>query len=119
MAKREKVEENKFVKVVEKRYGGICYKQQTFARYGTVGHSDRHTILPLKVVLFFEFKKDGEEPSKIQYARHRQLLKLGHKVHVVFRSQKALEICAKALRKAAQKQETKRLRTERVPGKKH
>lgn len=120
MAKREKVAENKFVKAIEKKYNAICYKQQTFARYGTVGHSDRVALLPLKVVLFFEFKRDKKKKAtKIQRARHRHILKLGHKVNVVYRSEEALAICAKALRKAAQKKEARRVRTERTSRRKH
>lgn len=102
-SKPEKVEEGKFVKAVH-QMGGICEKQQMFGAYGRIGFSDRLTILPRCVILFFEFKrnpKEGGVVSKHQKKRHKHLTRLGIPNFVVYTCQEAVQISKTFLRAVA------------------
>lgn len=50
---------------------------------GSNGWPDRIVLLPGAVVLFFEFKKPGEVPRRLQEHRHAYLRSLGFKVYAV------------------------------------
>ena len=101
MRRLEKVEENKFVKKVTRELDAECIKLSTAGMYGRRGRADRLVLLPGEKVVFFEFKRDGEEPTKQQAKHHKRLRSLGFKVYVVYRAQVAYEICRKALRSKA------------------
>lgn len=48
-----------------------------------VGFPDRMLILPQGRVVFVELKRPDEEPTRIQYHRHGELLALSHRVFVI------------------------------------
>jgi hypothetical protein len=82
--KPEKIAERKFVKLVERKYGGQAIKLQTAGPYGTTGRNDRFVCAPGRVTVVIEFKREGEEPTNIQKFRHKQFRRMGFPVHVAY-----------------------------------
>jgi hypothetical protein len=89
--KLEKVEEDKFVKLVES-YGWQCYKLSMAGPFGKAGFNDRVVFASHGVTALFEFKREDEEARPLQIYRHRILKKLKHKAYVVYRSDEAFKI---------------------------
>lgn len=50
---------------------------------GKRSHPDRMFLFPPGLVLFIEFKREGEEPTPLQAHLHKKWKALGFKVHVV------------------------------------
>lgn len=76
---REKTVEQKLVAAVKAR-GGICPK---FVSPGFDGMPDRLVFLPGRHFDLVEVKAPGEKPRPLQLSRHRLLLRLGFRVHVL------------------------------------
>jgi hypothetical protein len=84
-------QEEKYVDWV-KHIGGEAIKLSMRGPYGTVGWNDRLILLPIKLTIFFEFKREGEEPKDIQKARHRSLRRMKHHTYVVYTFEEAQKI---------------------------
>ena len=95
--KREIVEQRKLVAIL-KKLGLIGLLLQTKGVYGKIGYPDVLALGPFKVHVLFEFKKEGEKPTKLQAYRHRRLSKLGHPTHVVYTAKEAMQIFRAAIR---------------------
>ena len=78
MIESEKKLERRLKKEVEAR-GGMCIKLE--ANF-IAGLPDRMCLLPGGQVFFVEVKTTGKQPSPVQYAVHRMLIKLGFRVYV-------------------------------------
>jgi hypothetical protein len=61
---------------------GFLAKRNYNAPGAETGWPDTEFFLPGAVTLFFEFKRLGEEPTKLQAHRISQLRELGHHVYV-------------------------------------
>ena len=96
MARLEKTEENRFVQYVRDS-GWKAVKLTTAGVYGEVGWNDRMVLAPWGIAIFFEFKREGEGPTKIQHARHRELRRMGFETHVVYTSDEAKTILHRAI----------------------
>ncbi len=96
-SKPEKVEERKFCKRV-RLLGAECLKQGGKGPYGMGGYNDQLCLCPYETPVFLEFKRDGEEPTKRQKARHRLLRKLGYRTRVVFSAKGAFKQCRIAMK---------------------
>jgi len=75
----EKHLEQKLVKAV-KASGGIAPK---FTSPGTDGMPDRILMFPGGKLAFVEVKRQGQQPTPLQMARHGMLRKLGFLVYVL------------------------------------
>ena len=97
MARLEKTEEDRFVFFVR-----LCkwkaIKLGTAGVYGEVGWNDRMVLASGGVIIFFEFKREGEEPTRIQQSRHRDLQNMGFQTHVVYTCDEAKAILLSAVR---------------------
>ena len=51
--------------------------------YNLRGFPDRIFFGPGKRTMVVEFKKPGEQPTRLQEERHRVLRAMGHEVHVI------------------------------------
>lgn len=97
MSRPEKVEERKFVKRT-RELGAECLKQGGTGPYHIGGYNDQLWVGPYETPIFFEFKREGEEPTKRQKSRHKFLKKLGYQVYVVYSAKEAFRICRRVLR---------------------
>ena len=75
---------------------GIVLVKMTPA--GTTGWPDRLAILPRGRVVWFEFKRPGEDATPKQKYIHAQLRTLGHEVHVVTDAEAVLKILEEKLK---------------------
>ena len=101
MVKYEIVEENKFKKEAERRWDAEVIKMGMHGIYGRVGRGDRLTLLPCKpraIAICFEFKREGEEPTRIQLYYRRRFKRLGVPTYVVEKAEEALWLCEEAIR---------------------
>ena len=108
MSALEKKEEAKYVRWVGKM-DGRCPKIKILGPYGVTGEPDRMTLLPLGVLIFMEFKREGKEPTNLQASVHKHYRRLGQKVYVVFSAREAQEIAERKLRKAIQRMDSEEL----------
>lgn len=60
----------------------IARKNQA-GRFGTNGWEDYEFLLPKEISKHMEFKAPGEQPTRLQAERHKELRALGHEVVVV------------------------------------
>lgn len=97
--KPEKIEEKKFVTKIES-HGWDCIKLSTQGAYGRTGRNDRQVVASYGVVIFFEFKRIGEEAEKLQDYYHRRLQRMGHKSYVVFTCDEAYKTTLEAVQTA-------------------
>jgi len=65
---------------------------------GSTGWPDRLAILPRGRVVWFEFKRPGEDATLKQKYVHAQLRALGHEVHVVTDADTVLRILKEKLK---------------------
>lgn len=72
--------------------GGESIKLSMNGPYGTVGWNDRLSLLPIRLAIFVEFKRKGEEPKDIQRARHKKLRWMKHRTYVCNTFEEAKEI---------------------------
>jgi hypothetical protein len=100
MSRLEKVAEKRFVTVINK-IGGEAIKLGTMGPFGVIGRNDRLTLLPGKVVVLIEFKREGKKPTEIQKLRHAKYKAMGFKCKVAFTTEEALRHCAEALQTKA------------------
>lgn len=106
----EKREERKFVSKVATRLNGEAIKLGTLGPYGVVGRNDRLVLLPGRVVLLIEFKREGEEPTDIQRYRHKKYRKMGFPVYVAITCEEALGYCEAEIRSQAVSKKKHRVR---------
>lgn len=99
-ARLEKTEENKFVKKVESR-SGEAIKLQTQGPYGKGGYNDRLVLMPGRVIVLFEFKRQGKSATQRQNYRHRRFKKMGIPCYVVYTSAEAIQILDQEIRSQA------------------
>lgn len=76
---REKIIERKLMDAVKAR-NGICLK---WVSPGFDGMPDRIVFLPGRHIGFVEVKAPGEKPRPLQLSRHRLLMKMGFRTHIV------------------------------------
>lgn len=88
MTKLEKDEEDAFV-VEASKIGCAAIK---FKHQGMRGAPDREVFCPKARVIFFEFKREGEERTHQQIQFAKSLNKLGFEVHCVYTCEEALLI---------------------------
>src|SRR5690606_2777812 len=100
MSRLEKVAESRFVTTIHK-LGGEAIKLGTMGPYGVIGRNDRLTLLPGKVVVLIEFKREGKKPTEVQKLRHRRYRDMGFKCKVAYTCEEALRHCAEALQTKA------------------
>lgn len=101
MAKPERYAQNRFKKEAEKEWRGCeIVKQMMAGPFGTRGRSDDVFYGPYRCTIFFEWKRVGKVPTKLQKSRHRKLRRLGHKVYVVYQWQRAMEIAKREIETA-------------------
>lgn len=87
-----KVRESSVEKYLVKRceeHGWLCLKFDPSHR---IGMPDRLIVLPHGRVEWVELKTDGGELTEIQKYRHKELMGLGHAVHVVWSKDQADEL---------------------------
>lgn len=104
MGKHEIVEEKKFKNAAEEYWDAEVIKLTVMGMYGRVGRGDRLVLLPCKrraIVICFEFKQEGKDPTKIQEYYRKRFKKMGIPTYVVTTAKEALLICKKALRTEA------------------
>lgn len=87
MAKKEKIEEMKFVARLRQSEDLRAIK---FTDPGRRGAPDRLVLLPSGICVFFEFKRDDEKPRPEQIAYHNWLKSLDHGVYTVYTAEEAL-----------------------------
>ena len=96
--KPEKVAERKFARKVEAN-GGDAIKLSMQGPYGRRGRNDRLVLMPGRVIALFEFKKEGEDPTKLQLFMHRKYRKMGIPVYVVYTCEEAWDFLEVEIRK--------------------
>ncbi len=86
--KLEKDEENAFCKMAF----ALGCKAIKFIDPSSRNAPDRIVLCPHGRVIFFEFKRLGEDPRPSQSKYHKGLRSLGFKVHVVYTAKEAMRI---------------------------
>lgn len=101
--KPEKVAERRFARRVDEA-GGDAIKLSMQGPYGRRGRNDRLTVMPGRVIVFFEFKKEGEEATKLQSFMHRKYRRMGIPVYVVYTCEEAWDLLEVEIRKQLRSQ---------------
>lgn len=111
--KLERVEERKYVERAEGR-GYVVIKLAMSGPYGKAGFDDRITLAEEGVTVLFEFKRDGEEPRKLQNYRHQTLKRLKHHHAVVYYADEAWAILTRLIKEARAERLHKKLAADSI-----